>query len=188
MPDPRIDAYIADAEPFARPILKQIRAAVRAGCPAAVETIKWQFPFFDYKGPLCTMGAFKAHVRFVFWKSQPVAASDPKAALAVARLKRMTSVVDLPDRRTLVALVKTAADLNDRGVRGPIVDRATRQAAPKPSDELLAAFAKTPRARKAFDALAPSHQREYLRWIAEAKRAETRARRIDQTIDRLLAT
>lgn len=184
--DPRIDEYIADAEPFARPILKQIRAAVHAGCPAVVETIKWQFPFFDYKGPLCTMGAFKAHARFVFWKAQPLAATGPEAALAIAQLKRMTSAGDLPDRRALVALVKAAVDLNDRGVKGPIASRADKRTVLKPSSELLAAFAKAPKAHKAFDALSPSHQREYLQWIAGAKRAETRARRIEQTIAKLL--
>jgi hypothetical protein len=186
--DPRIDEYIADAEPFARPILKKIRAAVHAGCPAAAETIKWQFPFFDYKGPLCTMGAFRAHARFVFWKSEALAASSPEAALAIDRLKRMTSTDDLPDRQALVALVKAAVDLNDRGVKGPIARRADRLAAPAPSPELLAALAKAPRARQAFDALPPSHRREHLRWIGEAKRAETRARRIDQTIATLLGT
>lgn len=184
--DARIDNYIADAEPFARAILKQIRAAVHTGCPAVVETIKWQFPFFDYKGPLCTMGAFKAHARFVFWKSQPLAAASPEAALAIERLKRMTSVDDLPERAALVALVKAAVDLNDRGVKGPIADRVGKSAASKPSSELLAAFARAPKARKAFDALPLSHQREYLQWIAGAKRAETRARRIEQTIAKLL--
>lgn len=185
--DARIDAYISDAEPFARPILRKIRAAVHAACPAAAETIKWQFPFFDYKGPLCTMGAFKAHVRFVFWKSQPLAATSPEAALAIARLTRLTSIRDLPDRRAIVALVKTAVDLNDRGVKGPIASRAGKRDAPRPSPELLAAFAKAPRARQAFDAMPPSHQREYLHWIAGAKRAETRARRIAQAIERIAA-
>jgi hypothetical protein len=184
--DPRIDAYIADAEPFARPILKKIRAAVHAGCPGAVETIKWQFPFFDYKGPLCTMGAFKAHARLVFWKAQPLAATSPETALAIAKLERMGSAGDLPDERTLIALVKAAVDLNDRGVKGPIASRAGARTAPKPPPELLAAFAKAPHARKAFDALPPGRQRESLQWIAEAKRAETRTRRIDQTIAKLL--
>jgi uncharacterized protein YdeI (YjbR/CyaY-like superfamily) len=106
--------------------------------------------------------------------------------LAIAQLKRMTSAGDLPDRRALVALVKAAVDLNDRGVKGPIASRADKRTVLKPSSELLAAFAKAPKARKAFDTLPPSHQREHLQWIAGAKRAATRARRIDQTIAKLL--
>src|SRR5690242_15133648 len=54
--DPRIDAYIAKAPPFAQPILTHIRAVVHEGCPDVVETMKWSSPFFDYAGgPLCMM-------------------------------------------------------------------------------------------------------------------------------------
>lgn len=183
--DPRIDEYIADAEPFARPILRAIRAAVHAGCPGAVETIKWQFPFFDYKGPLCTMGAFKAHARFVFWKAQPLAAGDPSAAAAIVALKRVTAVSDLPPKADLVSLVRAAARLNDLGVKGPIADRSTKKADPKPSPELLAALAGTPAARRVFEALPPSHKREYLEWIASAKRAATRDGRIARAVAQL---
>lgn len=185
--DPRIDEYIADAEPFARPILKAIRTAVQAGCPQATETIKWQLPFFDYKGPLCTMAAFKAHVRFVFWKSQPLAASDLAAAVAIVKLKRITSADELPKKADLVALVKAAVTLNDLGIKGPIAARATRKSDPKPSPEFLAALAEAPKARKAYDALPPSHKREYLEWIDGAKKADTRTRRIVQAIDQIQA-
>jgi len=47
--DPRIDAYIAKAQPFAKPILERIRRAVHAGCPGVAETIKWGMPAFEYK-------------------------------------------------------------------------------------------------------------------------------------------
>jgi hypothetical protein len=185
--DPRIDEYIADAEPFARPILKAFRAAVHAGCPEAVETIKWQFPFFDYKGPLCTMAAFKAHVRLVFWNSQPLAAGNPAAAVAVVALKRVTALDQLPKKADLVALVKAAVVLNDLGVKGPIARRKDKKADPRPSPEFLAALAKAPNARKAFEAFPPSHKREYIEWIDGAKRQETRARRIAQAIEQLRA-
>jgi uncharacterized protein YdeI (YjbR/CyaY-like superfamily) len=52
--------------------------------------------------------------------------------------------------------------------------------------ELLSALAAAPEARVAFDALAPSHQREYVRWIGEARRADARERRAAQTVMRLL--
>lgn len=185
--DPRIDEYIADAEPFARPILKAIRAAVHAGCPSAVETIKWQLPFFDYKGPICTMGAFKSHVRFVFWKAQPLAASDPRTAVLIVGLKRIGSIDDLPGKAELVGLVKAAVEMNDLGVKGPIAARATKKSDPRPSPDLLAALAKAPKARKNFDAFPPSHKREYIEWIDSAKRAETRTRRIAQAIEQMQA-
>jgi uncharacterized protein YdeI (YjbR/CyaY-like superfamily) len=133
------------------------------------------------------MGAFKAHVRFVFWKAQPLAAADPAAAVAIVRLKRISSVDELPPKAALVALVKAAVTLNDLGVKGPIASRATKKTDPKPSPEFLAALAKAPKARKAYDAFPPSHKREYLEWIGGAKREETRARRIAQAVEQIQA-
>jgi uncharacterized protein YdeI (YjbR/CyaY-like superfamily) len=49
--------------------------------------------------------------------------------------------------------------------------------------DLAAALKKNKAAQKAFDAFAPSHRREYIAWVAEAKRDETRAKRVTQTVD-----
>ena len=51
--------------------------------------------------------------------------------------------------------------------------------------ELLAALAENPDARSAYEALPPSHRREYANWIGEAKHAETRAERASKTVRRL---
>jgi len=53
-------------------------------------------------------------------------------------------------------------------------------------DELAAALDASPPAKAAFDALPPSHQREYVQWISEAKKPETRERRAAQAVERLL--
>src|SRR4051812_18537522 len=66
--DPRVDAYIAKAAPFAQPIPKHLRKAVHAACPEVTEDIKWSMPSFIYNGKiLCGMAAFKAHATFGFW-------------------------------------------------------------------------------------------------------------------------
>lgn len=61
---------------------------------------------------------------------------------------------------------------------------------PLPGDtlppELVAAFRKDGRARAAWDKLAPSHRREHVKAIEEAKRAETRKTRIERTLKMLL--
>jgi hypothetical protein len=49
-------------------------------------------------------------------------------------------------------------------------------------DELAAAFAAAPDARERYGALAFTHRREYARWVGEAKRPETRARRAEQAV------
>lgn len=66
--DPRVDAYIAKAPPFARPLLTEIRKRIRKTCPAALETIKWNVPFYTYEGKLlASMAAFKKHAKFGVW-------------------------------------------------------------------------------------------------------------------------
>lgn len=48
-------------------------------------------------------------------------------------------------------------------------------------DDLAAAMADAGAADR-FDALAPSHRKEYVRWITEAKKAETRAKRVAEAV------
>ena len=68
--EPKIDAYITKAQPFAKPILIHIRELVHKACPDVEEKIKWGFPHFDYKDEMmCSMAAFKNHAVFGFWKA-----------------------------------------------------------------------------------------------------------------------
>ncbi len=67
--DNRINAYIAKSAPFARPVLNHLRELVYTACTEVEETIKWSFASFDYKGPICSMAAFKEHAVFGFWKA-----------------------------------------------------------------------------------------------------------------------
>lgn len=50
---------------------------------------------------------------------------------------------------------------------------------------LATALGDDPAAKAAFDALAPSHRKEFARWIEEAKREETRSSRVEQTLQML---
>ena len=182
--DPRVDAYIAKAAPFAKPILTRIRSAVHKGCPHVQETMKWSFPHFDYKGMLCGMAAFKEHCTLGFWKASLLAgAGIPDTGKdAMGQFGRITSVDDLPSEKELVALVRQAARLNDEGVK---VVRGKK--APKPMPKAPPAFLKAlranTRAKGAYDTFSPSHRREYLEWITEAKTDATRDKRIATTIE-----
>src|SRR5262245_45579603 len=53
-------------------------------------------------------------------------------------------------------------------------------------DELAKALKKNATARRVFDGLPYSHRKEYARHVAEAKRPETRARRVERTIEMLV--
>jgi uncharacterized protein YdeI (YjbR/CyaY-like superfamily) len=174
--DPRVDAYIQKAEPFAQPILLRIRKVVHQACPGVQETMKWSFPHFDYKGIFCGMASFKQHATFGFWKGSLLAEKLPKVdEKAMGQFGRITSLADLPADRTLARIVKAAAKLNDAGVK---VVRAPRPkpALPPPAD-LMAALKKKPKALAAFKAFSSSQQREYVEWITEAKQEATRASR-----------
>ena len=61
---------------------------------------------------------------------------------------------------------------------------------PLPGDtlpaELVAAFRKDARARAAWEKLAPSHRREHVKAIDEAKKPETRKTRIERTLKMLI--
>ncbi len=63
---------------------------------------------------------------------------------------------------------------------------AKTPAPPTPPD-LAAALAERPEARERWERLPPSHRREHLRYVDEAKRPETRARRIAKTVEDLAA-
>lgn len=179
--DQRVDAYIASAAPFAKPILEHIRQTVHSAWPEIEETIKWGMPFFDYKGPVCQMAAFKAHCAFGFWKGSLIFGKSEKQNEAMGQMGKITSISDLPSKREISRLVKAAAALNDAGVA--VKRKPAAKKPPSIPDDLAAALKKNAKARATFEAFPPGHKREYVDWITEAKREETRAKRLAQTIE-----
>lgn len=178
--DPRIDAKIAEAAPFARPILTHLRAVVHAALPDVEETIKWGMPHFMLGGKnLAGMAAFKAHCAFMIH-------GDGRQGDAMGQFGKIRALGDLPAAADLaVRLLEARARIETKGTALKKTSAAAR--APQPEllvpPELAAALAANPQAKSAFTAFAPSHRREYLEWIAEAKRPETRAKRIAQTAE-----
>ncbi|ATE71534.1 YdeI/OmpD-associated family protein [Lysobacter capsici] len=203
--DPRIDAYIAQAAPFAQPILEHLRAVVHAACPQVEETIKWGMPSFVYGGKiLCGMGAFKQHATFGFWQGANVVGASPERSReAMGQFGRLTKVGDLPGKRELSKLLKQAMALIDaRGKKTagkPAANNApagrtatsdvpaSKTRAPKPAvvipDDLAAAFKKNAKARATYAAFPVSQQREYVEWIESAKREQTRSSRVAQAVE-----
>lgn len=176
--DQRVDDYIAKAQPFARPILTRLRATVHEACPGVAETIKWRMPSFEYRGMLCHMAAFKQHCVFGFWKGEQLLGASSRNAEAMGDFGRLTSVDDLPSRARLKDLVNQAMRLNEAGVtRTPRRTAAKKKTVRVPAD-LRAALSRNRRAAEHFAAFPPSHRREYIEWITEAKAEATRARRL----------
>jgi uncharacterized protein YdeI (YjbR/CyaY-like superfamily) len=184
--DKRIDEYISKKADFARPILKHMRELIHKACPEVEETIKWGMPSFDYKGPFISFAAFKEHAVFGFWKAaimkdQDILLND-ETKEAMGNLGKITSLKDLPKDKVILEWIKEAKKLNDEGVKVP------KDKPKHPKKEILMpadfkkALAANKKAKEVYDKFSPSHKREYLEWITEAKTEETRQRRIKTTI------
>ena len=180
--DPRVDAYIAKAAPFARPILEHVRKRVHAAAPSAEETLKWSAPAFTVDGKiLLMMAAFKAHAALNFWRGQEIGDGSPKAG-AMGQFGKLVSVDDLPPDAQFDALVREAAALAQTAP-APRKAKHAPKTAPGLHPEFAAALAQAPKAKATLDGFPPSAQRDYLDWIAEAKQDATRAKRIATAVE-----
>ncbi len=181
-----VDDYIAGAPAYARPILKKLRDAFHAGCPAIEERLKWGMPSFEYKGLLGGMAAFRKYVTFGFWKSRLMEdfhrelTGDPRGGMMGARVE---TPADLPTKRVLVAYVKEAKRLNDEGIKEPKPARPKRTIRVVVPADLKKALASNKKAQGSFTAFPPSARREYVEWLDEAKRDETRQKRLKTAVE-----
>lgn len=188
--DPRVDAYIEKCQPFAKPILEHLRETVHKVCPNVEETIKWGVPHFEYHGILCSMAGFKEHCVFVLWKASLL--KDEKNLLQrigkteMTQFKKMTSLKDLPPDRTLKAYIEEAMYLNEQQLKAPSKPKQKILKEVVVPDDLSAALKKNKAAGSTFANFSPSHQREYIEWINEAKTEATRNKRLTTTIEWLM--
>jgi uncharacterized protein YdeI (YjbR/CyaY-like superfamily) len=178
--DPRVDAYIQASPDFAKPILTWLRARVHAACPGVEETIKWSRPSFHHNGRMVAMiSAFKGHATLGFWDRDAI--STGKEREAAGQFGRITSLDDLPSAAEIETLVREAAARIDAG---QIPKRPARM--PKPEadvpTELAEALAKDDAATATFAGFPASCRREYCEWVAEAKRPETKAKRVEEAV------
>lgn len=180
--DPRIDTYIANAQPFARPILERVRERVHAVLPGAEETTKWSMPAYTLDGKIVLMtAAFKAHAALNFWRGQELRGESANAD-AMGQFGKLESVDDLPPDAELDRLIRQAAELA-KSAPAPRKPKHAPKPEPAMHADFAAALAKADKAKATFDAFPPSCRREYVEWIADAKRDETRARRIATAVE-----
>lgn len=178
--DPRVDAYIAASADFAKPILIWVRARVHAACPGVEETIKWSRPSFNYKGKLLVgVAAFKEHATLGFWDRESI--STGKEREAAGQFGRITALGDLPSAEQVETLVREAAARIDAGQMPKRPARAPKPEAKVPP-ELAEALARDDAASATFTGFSPSARRDYCEWIAEAKRPDTKAKRVEEAV------
>jgi uncharacterized protein YdeI (YjbR/CyaY-like superfamily) len=190
--DHRIDAYIGKKPAFAQPILIHLRELVHSVSPQITETIKWGHPFFEYRGTLANMAAFKEHCAFGLWGSSGII--DPHGVIHRAGEKesagnfgRITQLRDLPPDEILTDFVRQAMALNEKSEKSPARKAAAAAKVPKAEipvpDYFIAALGENTKALAAFHTLSPSHKREYLEWIIDAKTEATRQKRVETAME-----
>lgn len=180
--DPRVDAYIDGAQPFARPILGHVRERVHAVLPDVEETVKWSMPAYTLGGKIVLITAsFKAHAALNFWRGQELRGSSASAD-AMGQFGKITSLDDLPADPKLDRLIREAAEL---AATAPAPRKVKHE--PKPPAELHPEFAAALnanlKAKSTLEGFPPSARRDYLDWIAEAKQDATRAKRIATAVE-----
>ena len=183
--DQGVDEYIERASDFAQPILRHVREMVHRGCPETEEAIKWRMPAFLYKNKiLFSMAAFKSYCRFIFWRpeiAKLLKEDGVETDRDAATFRKLTSLADLPSDKNLLHYIRETCRIADEG------PRSKRPSVPKPDiqipAELASALAKNKAAAKNFEGFSPSHRREYIEWISEAKRAETKEKRVKTALE-----
>ena len=180
--DPRIDAYIEQAAPYAQPVLKRLRLVIHRACPGVNEAMKWSNPAFEYHGLLCGVAAFKSYCAFGLWKDKLVRVrGGASAAKVLDAAGKLASFDDFPDEAALGRLIRLAASLNEQGVR-EVRKKPTPKGPVEIPADLKKALEKNKKAKKTFDGFSPSNKRDYVEWIVEAKQPATRLRRLEQAI------
>ena len=183
--NPQVDAFITKATAW-RPEMEALRGLLLE-CGLA-EEIKWGKPCYTFEGAnVAIIQPFKALCALMFFKGALL--EDKRGLLrrqgentqSATRLE-VTRVADI-DAKAIRDYVKQAIAAEKAGLK---VDFKASRELELPA-ELVAFLEKNTRVAKAFEALTPGRKRGYVMHIAEAKRPETRAARIEKAVPAILA-
>lgn len=186
--DTRVDTYILKSGDFAKPILEYFRALVHKTCEESVETIKWGFPHFMYKGKnMCYMASFKKHCAIGFWKAALMKQSEDLLNQAareesMGHLGKILTVKDLPKAAVITSLIKEAMRVNELDSKVPKRSKPLNKKELKIPVFFKEALSKHPQAAKQFVLFSPSQKKEYVSWLEEAKTESTRIKRLDTAL------
>ena len=177
------DEWIEAAPDFSRPIVRDLREWIFRTAPDLTEAIKWNMLCFTGRKLVCGLSACRKHAGIAFFRGTELA--DPTGLFSGGeantniRSVRIVAPAAL-NRKALAALLLAAVAL-DAQPDVPPAPKVKRE--PWPVPDFFARALKRDRAAVAgFAKLSPSCQREYLVWLTTAKRPETRAKRLAQTL------
>lgn len=178
-----IEEYIeGHSGTYAYPILIALRALINEIVPAVEEKIKWGSPSFEHKGLMIGMVVFKNAT--ALWFHRGAELTDPLKLLISSsentqqmRKVEFASAEDI-DEKALRPLIMEAWQLNESGRSKP---KTTRKKKPVQSGMLQSALSGSPDLLNQYQALPLYKQQEFAEYIEEAKREETRKRRLEKS-------
>ncbi len=179
-----IDEAFAKLPPDIKAICIKLRVLIHTAVPGIKEDWKWG-PNFNCNGMVCGIWGFKGHASLVFYNG--AAMSDKHKLFNYGeeneknRMVKFTDIKQVKDKQ-VIDYLKESARLNEKGIKPP---KLPIKVIVLP-DDVQDAFASVPAAKEVFESFAYSHKKEYIDYISEAKRLETRKSRIEKTIAMLL--
>lgn len=174
-----VDEYIANATEYTRPILVKLRRIFQQASPKLEEAIKWGIPCYVYKGPVGGFAAYTKHVSWGLWKARLLNDPDGLIGQRIVMGGRIERVSEIPPASKLIGLIRQVIALNEAGIKNP------KPPDPKLPADFGAAMKKGGEAAKHYAAFTPACKWQYVNWINQAKRPETRAKRIAAAVERI---
>ena len=182
----KINLYIAERPEWQRKVLVRLRQLIHSASDEVEENWRWNAPHFDHDGIMLGMVAFKHHVAVWFHKGALV--QGPKGLFGEKEkgsdkgmLGYKLSESDQIDEKAFLDLVKQAIKVNQSGAK--LADsKPTRKALVVPPD-LEGCLKKNEEAWRHWERFNYTHKKEYVEWITDAKKEETRKRRIAQALE-----
>jgi hypothetical protein len=182
----KINLYIADRPEWQRQLLVRLRQLIHSTSEEIDENWRWSAPHFDHEGIMLGMAGFKNHIAVWFHKGALV--NDPKGLFdeqGKENAKGMRGYKlkegDPINEKAFLDLVKQAIKVNQSGAKLPDAKPA-RKALVVPPD-LEGCLKKNDEAWHHWERFNYTHKKEYVEWITDAKKEETRKRRIAQALE-----
>ena len=178
----KVDAYLENLPAFAQAICIKLRTLILQADPAIKETWKWSAAVYEKNSMICAYSAFKQHVRLSFFQGAYLA-DEAKILMegetnATMRSIKFTDVSQI-DEAILQKYVQEAVLLAPNNSQKP----ARELTLPPDFATILEQHAP---ALQAFQKLSYTNRKEYVVWIEQAKKPETRARRLQQALEQLI--
>ncbi len=183
------DEWLELAPAFSQPIAAVLRDWIQRWEPDLSETIKWNMLCFTGRKLVCGLSACQRHLGLAFFRGTEL--SDPAGLFNqgdennISILSIRLTTLDGFNREAFRALLRAATALDAEPALPP-PPKVKREPWPVP-DFFAEALRKNKKAAAGFAAFAPTYQREYIVWLTTAKREETRAQRLAQTLKALAA-